>query len=75
LRRSGKGQLSPLERLAKGLRMAADAWKELHEIHNDRLSDVRRFDEGEALGADLLPRGEPGTFTEPFAIVRRLMKW
>ena len=55
--------------------MAADAWKELHEIHNDRLSDVRRFDEVEALGADLLPRGEPGTFTEPFAIVRRLMKW
>ncbi len=52
MRRRGKGQLAPFERLVKGLRLAADAWQEIERIHDDRLSDLSRFDELEALARD-----------------------
>jgi uncharacterized protein YjiS (DUF1127 family) len=47
MRRPGKRQLAPLERWAKGLGTAADAWREMAEIENevgqvrdDRLGDI-----------------------------------
>jgi hypothetical protein len=61
LRRPGKRQLAPLERLVKGLRIAADAWKEIKNaapskyrppFHDDQLSDLRQFDVLEGLAKD-----------------------
>jgi hypothetical protein len=48
----GKGQPAGLERLADGLRMAADAWTDIRHIHNDRVNDISRFDDLEAMAAD-----------------------
>jgi hypothetical protein len=80
MRRPGKGQLAPLERLAKGLRMAADGWKDIEEIrkeigefHDDRRSDLRRFADAEMLAQDaerrlarIRARGKPVTVADPF---------
>jgi hypothetical protein len=52
MRRPGKGQLAPLERLAKGLRMAADAWREIGKIHDDRLSDIDEYRRLEPMARD-----------------------
>jgi hypothetical protein len=74
LRRSGK-RPAPFERLVKGLRMAADAWKEINQIgafHDDRRSDLRRLDDLEILAKDAERRlarlrsfGQPKT-EEPY---------
>jgi hypothetical protein len=53
VRRPGKRQLAELEQLAESLRKAANAWAKLdRKIYDDRLSDIRKFDELETLAAD-----------------------
>jgi hypothetical protein len=52
MQRPGKGQPAQLERLAKGLRMAADAWPHIKGMHDDRVTEISRFDELEAMAAD-----------------------
>ncbi|SHH38470.1 hypothetical protein [Bradyrhizobium erythrophlei] len=53
VRRPGKRQLAHLEQLAESLRKAANAWTKLdRRIYDDRLSEIRRFDELETLAAD-----------------------
>jgi hypothetical protein len=48
----GKGQPAGLERLANGLRIAADAWADIRYIHHDRLTNISRFDDLEGMVAD-----------------------
>jgi hypothetical protein len=50
--RGGKRQPAPLERLAKGLRMAADAWAKVGKIHDDRLGDIGIYENLEAMARD-----------------------
>jgi hypothetical protein len=53
VRRPGKRQLADLEQLAESLRSAANAWAKLdRKIYDDRLSEIRKFDELETLAAD-----------------------
>lgn len=59
VRSPGKRQLAPLEQLTEGLRLAANAWKKINRdanarpiIHDGRLSDIRRFDDLEAMAQD-----------------------
>jgi hypothetical protein len=53
VRRPGKRQLAHLEQLAESLRKAANAWAKLdRNIYDDRLSEIRKFDELETLAAD-----------------------
>jgi hypothetical protein len=65
MRKPGKRQLAPLERLVNGLRMAADAWKEIsklddsrtagnrrYKIHDDRLGDIGMYEDLEAMARD-----------------------
>jgi hypothetical protein len=53
VRRPGKRQLADLEQLAESLREAANAWAKLdRKIYDDRLSEIRKFDELENLAAD-----------------------
>jgi hypothetical protein len=52
LQRTGKGQPSALERFTKGLRMAADAWPDIKDIYDDRLTEIPRFDVLEVWAAD-----------------------
>jgi hypothetical protein len=73
MRSPGKRQPAPLERLAKGLRMAADAWKNIPDFHDDRLSELRRFDDLEAMAQDaerrltnFLKLGKPRTIESPW---------
>jgi hypothetical protein len=46
--------MQELGRLAKGLRMAADAWVKIKEqpFHDDRVTDISRFDNLEAMAVD-----------------------
>jgi hypothetical protein len=73
LRRPGKGQLAPFERVAKGLRMAADAWKQIGKIHDDHLGDIDLYDKLEAMARDAERRltalgklAKPVTTLEPW---------
>jgi hypothetical protein len=43
LRSPGKRQLSHFEKLSKGLRAAADAWKQIGPVHDDLLTDFGVF--------------------------------
>ncbi len=53
MRNPGKRQLAPFKRLAKHLREAADAWKEVGKaINDDRLSDIREYDKLEVMAQD-----------------------
>jgi hypothetical protein len=52
LRSSGKRQLALFERVAQGLRDAADAWRDIEQIHDDRLGDLSRYDDLEKLAQD-----------------------
>lgn len=53
VRRPGKRQLANLEQLAESLRKAANAWAKLgHKIYDDRISEIRKFDELETLAVD-----------------------
>jgi hypothetical protein len=52
MQRPGKGQPAGLARLAKGLRMAADAWEHIKGMHDDRVTEISRFDDLEAMAAD-----------------------
>jgi hypothetical protein len=55
MRSPGKRQPAPFERLATGLRMAADAWQEIIKagpIYDDRLTDIRRFDSVQEIAQD-----------------------
>lgn len=44
VQRPNKGQLSERERLAKGLRMAADAWTVIGGVHEDRLGFYKNLE-------------------------------
>jgi hypothetical protein len=80
--RAGKRQPSPFERLAKGLRMAADAWAKLGKIHDDRLGDVARYATLEAMAGDAERRlaafrklGKPITMAGPWPLfVRKIAR-
>jgi hypothetical protein len=70
--RASKKQLAPLERMAKALRAAADAQKEIGKIHDDRLSDISQYDNLEAMAKDAerrltaLRKFEPVNIAAPF---------
>lgn len=73
MRSPGNRQPAPFERLAKGLRMAADAWKNIGEIHDDQLGDIDLYNNLEALARDAERRlaglgklGKPITTTWPW---------
>lgn len=53
-RRPGKRQLAHMEQLAVGLRNAAAAWSKIERkmIHDDRLSDLKIYDDLEQLAGD-----------------------
>jgi hypothetical protein len=96
----GKRQPSVLERLANGLRVAADAWANIrrnphpqitHErkvfeyergIHDDRVTDISRFDGLEAMAADAnrrlaaLSALKPQNTNQPFGeFVRKVARY
>jgi hypothetical protein len=52
LQRTGKRQPAQFERWVKGLRMAADAWPHIKGVHDDRITEISRFDVLEAWAAD-----------------------
>jgi hypothetical protein len=53
MRSPGRRQLAALEQVAKGSQMAAASWKRIKgKIYDDRLSDIRRFDELDSLARD-----------------------
>lgn len=58
LRSPGTRQRSQFQRLADGLRTAADAWREMGDVHNDRLSDWSRFEALESMAKDIERRLE-----------------
>jgi hypothetical protein len=71
--RGGKKQPAPLERLARGLRMAADAWPKVRQINDDRLGDIRIYENLETMARDAERRlagirklGKPVTITSPW---------
>jgi hypothetical protein len=82
LRRPGKRQAAPLERVAKGLRMAADAWKDIKDrapsrhrppFYDDQPSELLQFDKLEDLAKDaerplagLRSFGKPQTIQRPW---------
>lgn len=82
LRRRGKRQLARLERLVKGLWMAADAWKEIKNnapskhrppFYDDQLSDIDQYEVLERLATDAKRRlrglrsyGKPQTTETPW---------
>lgn len=79
VRRPGKRQLAHLEQLAESLRRAANAWAKLdRKIYDDRLSEIRKFDELETLAADAERRlrgirqlGEPTDLHNPWPLFVR----
>jgi hypothetical protein len=73
MQRPGKGQPAAIERLAKGLRMAADAWPRAMGMHDDRLGDIRQYNDLEAMARDVERRlaafrkfGKPAIVTDPW---------
>jgi hypothetical protein len=78
MRSPGKRQLALLERVAGGLRTAAEAWKKIEDIHDDRLSDMRRYDDLEVLAQDAERRlkgfrklGKPVAESDPWPVFVR----
>jgi hypothetical protein len=82
LQRPGKRQLASLERVAKGLRTAADAWATVGEIHDDRLGDIGIYENLEAMARDAERRlagirqlGEPVKVDGPWPVfVRKIAR-
>jgi len=73
MRRRGKGQLAPLERLAKGLRLAADAWAKIGQFYDDRLGDIDIYENLGPMARDAERRlarirqfGKPITVSNPW---------
>ena len=52
IHRPSRRELGDFERLAKGLRMAADAWKQIGDIHDDRLGDIDNYENLEPMALD-----------------------
>jgi hypothetical protein len=78
VRSPGKGQPALLERVAKGLRTAADAWAKIGKIHDDRLGDIRIYANLETMARDAERRlagirqlGTPVVITPPWHLLVR----